>query len=203
MIPNLNDQAQVEKLKQEIIEERIRNQAAHASTQESSEAAAARKQKQEISEQVSQLLSAMEEASDAEGADVDPRDVDMDGPAMDYSHILDLSRTVLLEKSMYKPLESRPVFWHGVGESAVLPPLPNRKKRITELDWRTFLNLTQPHLWYPLARVLNRRIIVHCGPTNSGKTYSAMKRLAEADSGKITICILNGNNSVHHSSQSQ
>src|SRR4051812_14171990 len=30
-------------------------------------------------------------------------------------------------------------------------------------------NLTLPHEWYPLARQIKRKIIVHVGPTNSGK----------------------------------
>lgn len=42
-------------------------------------------------------------------------------------------------------------------------------------------DLRLPHLWYPLARVMKRRVIYHGGPTNSGKTYQALKRLAEAD----------------------
>ena len=36
---------------------------------------------------------------------------------------------------------------------------------------------------YPTARSLNREIIFHMGPTNSGKTYSALKALKEAESG--------------------
>ncbi len=44
-------------------------------------------------------------------------------------------------------------------------------------------NLTQPHEWYPLARSLKRKVIVHVGPTNSGKTYHALKRMRESESG--------------------
>ena len=36
---------------------------------------------------------------------------------------------------------------------------------------------------YPLARELNRKLYFFVGPTNSGKTYSAMKELIDADSG--------------------
>ena len=36
---------------------------------------------------------------------------------------------------------------------------------------------------YPRARAMHRRFILHVGPTNSGKTYEAMKRLARASSG--------------------
>ncbi|CAJ0558544.1 unnamed protein product, partial [Mesorhabditis spiculigera] len=44
-------------------------------------------------------------------------------------------------------------------------------------------DLTQPHNWYPDARTIQRKIIFHAGPTNSGKTYNALKRFREAKSG--------------------
>ncbi|KAG8784919.1 RNA helicase [Ceratobasidium sp. 428] len=37
--------------------------------------------------------------------------------------------------------------------------------------------------WYPLARSMRRKIIMHVGPTNSGKTYNALQALAGAPSG--------------------
>ena len=36
---------------------------------------------------------------------------------------------------------------------------------------------------FPAARRMERRFIVHVGPTNSGKTYSAVERLKEAENG--------------------
>lgn len=42
---------------------------------------------------------------------------------------------------------------------------------------RDFKNL------FPLAREMHRRLIFHTGPTNSGKTYTAMKHLQKADTG--------------------
>ncbi len=39
------------------------------------------------------------------------------------------------------------------------------------------VDLTKPHQWYPMARALQRRIIYHAGPTNSGKTYAALQVL--------------------------
>lgn len=36
-------------------------------------------------------------------------------------------------------------------------------------------DLTKPHLWYPMARAMRRRIVYHAGPTNSGKTYQALQ----------------------------
>jgi len=60
----------------------------------------------------------------------------------------------------------------------VLPPLA-KDLRMGELK-----NLTNPQNWYPLARSLApRKIIVHVGPTNSGKTYNALQALTNAKSG--------------------
>ncbi|MDY0115987.1 MAG: SUV3 C-terminal domain-containing protein [Sulfurimonadaceae bacterium] len=42
---------------------------------------------------------------------------------------------------------------------------------------RDFKNL------FPLARNLRRKLILHIGPTNSGKTYQAMQKLQNADTG--------------------
>jgi ATP-dependent RNA helicase SUPV3L1/SUV3 len=44
-------------------------------------------------------------------------------------------------------------------------------------------DLTKPQEWFPYARLDRRKIIFHGGPTNSGKTYSALQRLMEAESG--------------------
>lgn len=40
-----------------------------------------------------------------------------------------------------------------------------------------------PHTWYPEARAINRKIIFHAGPTNSGKTYHALKSFINSKSG--------------------
>lgn len=50
--------------------------------------------------------------------------------------------------------------------------------RIEELAY-----LTEPHLWYPEARKLKRKVIMHLGPTNSGKTHRAFERFSQAKSG--------------------
>lgn len=44
-------------------------------------------------------------------------------------------------------------------------------------------DLTAPHTWYPSARKKKRRVFMHIGPTNSGKTFSALKRLQECETG--------------------
>lgn len=45
------------------------------------------------------------------------------------------------------------------------------------------LDLQYPGEWYPLARNMKRKIILHVGPTNSGKTYNALCALAKARTG--------------------
>ena len=44
-------------------------------------------------------------------------------------------------------------------------------------------DLRYPVEWYPATRAIERKIILHVGPTNSGKTYHALKRLEQADTG--------------------
>ncbi|CAA6814081.1 MAG: Helicase-like [uncultured Sulfurovum sp.] len=52
-----------------------------------------------------------------------------------------------------------------------------RKEELLAKTIRDFKNL------FPLARLLKREIFFHVGPTNSGKTYQALKILEEADTG--------------------
>lgn len=49
-------------------------------------------------------------------------------------------------------------------------------------ELRRISDLGKPHSWYPAARGMERKIIFHAGPTNSGKTYHAMKRFLESES---------------------
>ncbi|KAI9253759.1 P-loop containing nucleoside triphosphate hydrolase protein [Phascolomyces articulosus] len=48
---------------------------------------------------------------------------------------------------------------------------------------RELSDLRYPSEWFPEARQMQRKIILHVGPTNSGKTYNALQRLAGAESG--------------------
>ncbi|XP_019763255.2 ATP-dependent RNA helicase SUV3 homolog, mitochondrial-like isoform X2 [Dendroctonus ponderosae] len=50
-------------------------------------------------------------------------------------------------------------------------------------DLKKISDLRSPANWYPEARALNRKIIFHAGPTNSGKTYHALERYITAKSG--------------------
>ncbi|GAU18871.1 hypothetical protein TSUD_228610, partial [Trifolium subterraneum] len=44
-------------------------------------------------------------------------------------------------------------------------------------------DMTCPHTWYPQARRKRRKVFLHVGPTNSGKTYQALKQLQSSASG--------------------
>ncbi|GAP86345.1 putative ATP-dependent RNA helicase suv3 [Rosellinia necatrix] len=44
-------------------------------------------------------------------------------------------------------------------------------------------DLRFPHEWFPATRALQRTVHLHVGPTNSGKTYNALKALENAKTG--------------------
>ena len=50
-------------------------------------------------------------------------------------------------------------------------------------DQQRLADLRYPVEWYPATRTIQRKFIMHVGPTNSGKTYQALKRLEQAESG--------------------
>lgn len=50
-------------------------------------------------------------------------------------------------------------------------------------DLKKLSDLTEPTNWYTKAREIKRKIIYHAGPTNSGKTYSALQQFQTSDSG--------------------
>ena len=55
--------------------------------------------------------------------------------------------------------------------------LKHQRQQLLARTIRDFKNL------FPLARELRRKLVLHIGPTNSGKTYTAMKALEKADTG--------------------
>jgi ATP-dependent RNA helicase SUPV3L1/SUV3 len=76
----------------------------------------------------------------------------------------------------FKEKSKRRILFH-FGE--YIRPLLEKQKReeLLAKTIRDFKNL------FPLARELKRKIIFHVGPTNSGKTYTAMKELESATTG--------------------
>ncbi|AAS54251.1 AGL240Wp [Eremothecium gossypii ATCC 10895] len=57
-------------------------------------------------------------------------------------------------------------------------------KRVGSLSFsKRTLDISNPAEWFPEARKLRRTIVVHLGPTNSGKTYHALEKLKKCDRG--------------------
>lgn len=52
-----------------------------------------------------------------------------------------------------------------------------------EQTHKRMLDFRYPHEWFPATRTLQRTIHVHVGPTNSGKTYNALKALENSKRG--------------------
>ena len=61
--------------------------------------------------------------------------------------------------------------------------LESQQKQSSGLFPPKHLDLRYPTEWYPNARAIQREIHLHVGPTNSGKTYHALKRLEESGNG--------------------
>ena len=62
--------------------------------------------------------------------------------------------------------------------------LANRQFSASDLkDHAALADLRYPAEWFPDTREMQRTIHLHVGPTNSGKTYHALKRLEQAASG--------------------
>ncbi|EGW33156.1 uncharacterized protein SPAPADRAFT_71052 [Spathaspora passalidarum NRRL Y-27907] len=57
-----------------------------------------------------------------------------------------------------------------------------RKIRTTRSESKT-IDFSNPSEWYPNARKMKRKIVMHVGPTNSGKTYHSLLKLEKARSG--------------------
>jgi len=63
----------------------------------------------------------------------------------------------------------------------VLPPLQEHLEAHAML--KDISDLSMPHEWYTTARAMKRKITLHVGPTNSGKTHHALLALQSAESG--------------------
>ena len=76
----------------------------------------------------------------------------------------------------FKEKSKRRILFHFLD---YIKPLLDKQKReeLLAKTIRDFKNL------FPLARQLKRKIVFHVGPTNSGKTYAALKELESATTG--------------------
>jgi ATP-dependent RNA helicase SUPV3L1/SUV3 len=61
--------------------------------------------------------------------------------------------------------------------------MESQVKKVNPSHAPSHLDLRYPTEWYPSARKIQRVIHLHVGPTNSGKTYHALKRLEESGNG--------------------
>ena len=89
-----------------------------------------------------------------------------------YEFLFELvSQTLNITPKIHRKITRR--FLHSIRDELI-------KKQRQELLARTirdFKNL------FPIARSMQRKLILHIGPTNSGKTYQAMQSLQKADTG--------------------
>jgi len=61
--------------------------------------------------------------------------------------------------------------------------LASRRSHEENQNQQKLGNLRFPGEWFPATRSFNREFHLHVGPTNSGKTYQALKRLEHAKTG--------------------
>lgn len=66
---------------------------------------------------------------------------------------------------------------HQYHAERAIRSLPETEK--TDINW----DMGNPAEWFPQARKMRRKIIMHVGPTNSGKTYNSLKAFAAAKLG--------------------
>lgn len=48
---------------------------------------------------------------------------------------------------------------------------------------KSMIDFSNPAQWFPEARKMKRKIIMHVGPTNSGKTYQSLQKLSKVKTG--------------------
>lgn len=59
----------------------------------------------------------------------------------------------------------------------------SRHPTVISSNQKGLADLRHPIEWYPATRAMHRTVHLHVGPTNSGKTYYALKKLEAAESG--------------------
>lgn len=90
--------------------------------------------------------------------------------------IFESLRQAYIDDSLYGLVIQIKYFFHG--------SVANKKLlKLNLSEQKSLVDLRYPVEWYPATRMLQRTIHLHVGPTNSGKTYAALKRLEQATSG--------------------
>ena len=62
---------------------------------------------------------------------------------------------------------------------AELDALDRQRRNYVKEPCPKHINLSEPEKWFPETRLMQRRILYHYGPTNSGKTHHALERLKQ------------------------
>ena len=89
-----------------------------------------------------------------------------------YEFLLDfMPHSIIITPKISKKIIRR--FIHSISEQLI----KKQRQELLARSIRDFKNL------FPMAREMRRKLILHIGPTNSGKTYDAMKKLEYADTG--------------------
>ena len=89
-----------------------------------------------------------------------------------YEYHLDLlPKTLVLTPKIAR--KTQRIFIYNIHEQLI----KKQRQELLKRTIRDFKNL------FPMAREMRRKLTLHIGPTNSGKTYTAMKKLEEADTG--------------------
>jgi ATP-dependent RNA helicase SUPV3L1/SUV3 len=91
---------------------------------------------------------------------------------MVYSYLLELIPNSLHISAKVMRKTER-IFLYHIQEQLV----KHQRQALLARTIRDFKNL------FPMARSMQRKLILHIGPTNSGKTYNAMQKLKNADTG--------------------
>jgi len=92
------------------------------------------------------------------------------------SFVLEMLKGYLSHDLHIPPKTARKILYHFNSSIQALK-LKKQREALLARTIRDFKNL------FPVARELRRKLIFHVGPTNSGKTYQAMKSLEKADTG--------------------
>lgn len=82
---------------------------------------------------------------------------------------------IIIEKLMY--MKFKPYYLQNVFNDTSNNQNYNQNLTINIMD------VDNPCEWFPQARKIKRKFIMHVGPTNSGKTYNALKRLESCSKG--------------------
>jgi len=92
-----------------------------------------------------------------------------------------------LRECLSEAPESCVVKFEQLAQNSLLEPVLYTQNQFR--DWfyaqraKHVVEMREPWSWFSQARYMRRRILFHAGPTNSGKTHSAVERLLQARSG--------------------